>query len=124
MVIDCNTGPTTARDRAYISKMSAKSSLITIRPRRSPPILVCKKCLGRVNDGKQLRKALKSEAKHRGAAQKVKAPRVVLTSCLGICPKRAVVVASGETLASGEYLLLSGVDAAEEAAALLMPVKA
>lgn len=99
----------------------ATSSLVTIRPRRSAPILVCKKCLGRIDDGKKLRKNLKSEAKRRSLAQNVKPPRVVLTSCLGICPKRAVVVAGGETLARGEYLLLGDSDTAEQAAAILMP---
>ena len=108
-----------ARDRAYIAIM-ASSSLVTIRPRRSPPILVCKKCLGRIDDGKQLRKTLKSEAKRRSVAQNVKPPRVVLTNCLGICPKQAVVVASAATLSRGEYLLLRDADVAESAAAILM----
>lgn len=106
-------------DRAYIKRM-ATSSLATIRPRRSPPIFICKKCLGRIEDGKKLRKALKSETQHRSAARNVKPPRVVLTSCFGICPKRAVVIASAETLARGKYLLLSDSDAAEKAAAILM----
>jgi hypothetical protein len=45
----------------------------------------------------------------------------VLTSCLGICPKRAVVVGSAATLQNGQYLLLSGADASAEAVASLMP---
>ena len=97
------------------------SSIVTARLRRAPPVLVCKKCLGRVADGKQLRKALKSELKDRSAAQHFKPPRVVLTSCLGICPKRAVVVAGTATMARGEVLLLSDAGAAAEAAAKLMP---
>lgn len=101
--------------------MAATSSLLTIRPRRSPPILVCKKCLGRIDEGKQLPKNLKSEVKRRSATQGVKRPRVVLTTCLGICPKRAVVVASAETLSQGEYLLLGNGDAAADAIAILMP---
>ncbi len=68
-----------------------------------------------------MRKSLKSDLKRRSAKQDMKSPRVVLTSCLGICPKRAVVVASAATLQCGEYLLLSGADASAEAAATLMP---
>jgi predicted metal-binding protein len=99
----------------------ASSSLVTARLRRAPPVLVCKKCLGRVPDGKQLRKALKSELKNRAGVQDVKPPRVVLTGCLGICPKRAVVVASAATMQRGEVLLLSDSGSAAEAAATLMP---
>lgn len=102
--------------------MTAKP-IVTARLRRASPVLVCKKCLGRIDDGKALRKALKSELKSRSAAQDVKSPRVVLTSCLGICPKRAVVAASAATLQGGQYLLLPDANAAAEAAALLMPEK-
>ncbi|MES2028071.1 MAG: hypothetical protein V4477_02735 [Pseudomonadota bacterium] len=51
----------------------------------------------------------------------MKSPRVVLTSCLGICPKRAVVVASAATLQGGQYLLLSGAEDSAEAVTALMP---
>ena len=99
----------------------ASKSLVTIRPRRASPVLVCKKCLSRIDDGKQLRRDLKSELKRRSAAQDRKRPRVVLSGCFGICPKRAVVLASGATLARGEYLLASDSHAAVEVAAILMP---
>jgi hypothetical protein len=99
----------------------APKPVIAARLRRAPPILVCKKCLGRIDDGKKLRKALKSESKDRSAAQDVKPPRVVMTSCLGICPKRAVVVASAATLRDGKYLLLSETKATAEAISALMP---
>lgn len=99
----------------------APKPVIAARLRRAPPILVCKKCLGRIDDGKKLRKALKSEAKNRSAVQDVRPPRVVTTSCLGICPKRAVVVASAATLRNGKYLLLSKAKASAEAIAALMP---
>jgi predicted metal-binding protein len=103
--------------------MPDKSSIVTARLRRPPPILVCKKCLGRVADGKAITKTLKSELK-RCAAQGGKRPRVVSTSCLGICPKRAVVVASAATLHKGHYLLLADGKAAAEAIALLIPDQA
>ena len=99
----------------------AVKPVVTARLRRAAPVLVCRKCLGRVSDGKALRKKLKSELKDRSATLDVKGPRVVLTSCLGICPKHAVVVASAATLQNGQYLLLPDADAAAEAAAKLMP---
>lgn len=101
--------------------MANSSSPVTIRPRRGSPVFVCKKCLGRVADGKQLRRALKSEVKRRSDALGGKRPRVVLTGCLGICPKRAVVVASEATLRRGEYLLLADVTSAAEAVTTLLP---
>jgi hypothetical protein len=100
--------------------MTNKSSVLTVRLRRPPPVLVCKKCLGRVADGKALRKALKSELKRRGSAGGSKPPRVVLTGCLGICPKRAVAVASAATMARGEVLLLADAGAAVAAADKLL----
>jgi predicted metal-binding protein len=99
----------------------APKSVIPARLRRAPPILVCKKCLGRIDDGKKLRKALKSDSKDRSRTQDVKAPRVVMTNCLGICPKRAVVVASAATLKDGKYLLLSEAGASSDAIEVLMP---
>jgi len=99
----------------------APKPIIPARLRRAPPILVCKKCLGRIDDGKKLRKALKSDSKKRSRKQDVKSPRVVMTSCLGICPKRAVVVASAATLQDGRYLLVSSADVSSEAVSALMP---
>ena len=98
-----------------------KSSLVTIQPRRPQPIFVCKKCLGRIDDGKELRRGLKSEAKRLAQSRATKPARIVMTSCLGICPKRAVVVASAATLQQGQYLLLADADSAANAAAILMP---
>jgi predicted metal-binding protein len=100
--------------------LSVKSSLVTARLRRPPPVLVCRKCLGRA-DGKAIRKSLKSELKRRSEADGGKRPRVVLTDCLGICPKRAVVVASAATLQDGRYLLLADEAASADAIALLLP---
>jgi predicted metal-binding protein len=98
-----------------------KPSVLTIAPRRPEPIFVCKKCLGRIDDGKALKRGLKSEAKRQSAARATKPPRIVMTSCMGICPKRAVVVASAATLQHGRYLLLADGDSAAKAVAILMP---
>jgi predicted metal-binding protein len=100
--------------------MSRTPDITTIRPRRAEPVFVCKKCLKRVDDGPALKRALKSELKQRSAARGIKRPRVVMTSCMDICPKRAVVAASAATLARGEYLLLGNDGGTAEAAALLM----
>ena len=99
----------------------APRPVIPARLRRAPPILVCRKCLKRIDDGKKLCKALKSDARDRSAAQDVKPPKVVMTSCLGICPQRAVVVASAATLQDGKYLLVSEAKASGEAIEALMP---
>jgi predicted metal-binding protein len=104
----------------YIARM-AKQSLLTARLRRTSPVLVCRKCLGRIDDGKALRKSLKSDLKRRSADQGIKGPRVLLTDCMGICPKSAVVVASGATLQRNEYLLLRDAGATTEAAVTLLP---
>lgn len=100
--------------------MPKTSDIMTIRPRRAEPVFVCKKCLKRVDDGPALKRSLKSELKRHSAARGIKRPRVVMTSCMDICPKRAVVAASATTLAHGEYLLLGNEGGVADAAALLM----
>lgn len=96
------------------------ASTVTVRSRREP-VLVCRKCLKRAPGGSGIKRALKSAAKSLCDAQPGRRPRVVMTSCFGICPKRAVVVASGATLHRGEYILLADADQAADVAALLMP---
>jgi predicted metal-binding protein len=100
--------------------MHPTSSLAIARTRRASPILLCRKCLSRIDDGKTLRKALKSDLKQRSARQGQKRPRLVLTGCFGLCPKRAVVAASAATLGRGEYLLLKDAAESAEAARVLM----
>ncbi|MBB5047060.1 putative metal-binding protein [Rhodopseudomonas rhenobacensis] len=105
---------------AYIPIMLLPPSPIVARPRGTPPVLICRKCLSRVDDGKALKQALKSELKQRSQSRGVKRPRVVMTGCFGICPKRAVVTASAATLGRGEYVLVKDAGQAEEAAGVLM----
>ena len=109
------------RGDPYIKRMTKTSSPVTARLRRGPPVLICKKCLTRVNDGSGLKRALKSEVKRRGKMLGLKKSRVVMTSCFGICPKRAVVVASAATLQRKQTLLVAVKEMAAEAAAILMP---
>jgi predicted metal-binding protein len=92
-----------------------------VRPRRAAPVLICKKCLARSDEGKQLKRSLKSELKRRSDELSRQRPRVVKTSCFGICPKHAVVLASGATLQRGEYVLVGESDSVSEAVAILMP---
>lgn len=101
--------------------MAQNASLITARLRRGAPVLICKKCLGRVADGSGLKRALKSEVKRRSVAQAIKKPRIVMTGCFGLCPKRAVAVASAAMLHRNEMLLLADENAAADAVAVLMP---
>lgn len=103
----------------YIAGMA--HHLVAARLRRPAPVFVCRKCLKRVANGGALKRALKSELKSSSAGRDVKSPRVVMTGCFGICPKRAVVLASATTLARGEYLLLSDSADAAVAAQRLMP---
>jgi hypothetical protein len=79
---------------------------VVARPRRASPILVCDKCLRRSSDGRNIKREIKQVLKSRGT-KKQKRPRLVSTSCFGICPKKAVVLASGSSLQEGEYLLVS-----------------
>jgi hypothetical protein len=93
--------------------------IATAKPRRPPPVLLCKKCLKRAANGGAIKRALKSELKELSRARGEKRPRVVMTGCFGLCPKRAVTAASGTTLARGEYLLLTDEDQAAEAVSRL-----
>jgi predicted metal-binding protein len=101
--------------------MPPKSSLTLARPQRPPPVLICGKCLSRTKHGKALKQALKAELKQLAAARAGKRAKLVVTGCLGICSKRAVVAASAATLARGEYVLIDDRAAAAEAAAVLAP---
>jgi predicted metal-binding protein len=101
--------------------MAKGSPVVVVRPRRAAPVLICKKCLARSDGGKQLKRALRSEIKQRSRAQSLKRPRVITTGCFGICPKHAVVLANGETLQRGEYVLVGESDSVSEAVAILMP---
>ncbi|MGJ4964119.1 hypothetical protein [Bradyrhizobium sp. HKCCYLRH3061] len=93
-----------------------------VRPRRAAPMFVCRKCLKRSDDPKALRKAIKHALKsHDGSGHGAgeKPARVVMTSCFGLCPKRAVVVTGGVRAARGEYVLVSAAEDVPSALALL-----
>ncbi len=94
---------------------SAKSDVVIARPKWSAAILICGKCLKGV-DGKAMRRDLKAAAK--GRTGKV---RIVRTSCLGLCPKRAVAMASADSLARRELVVLREGGSAEAALDRLLP---
>ena len=99
--------------------MDKTSPIVTARLRRRVPVFICCKCLKRAPDGSDLKRALKAALKHRDP-QSPK-PRLVMTSCFGLCPKRAIVAASGATLSRGELLAIGDPATAMEAAAVLLP---
>lgn len=103
-----------------MTNMPTNSSPIIARPKRPPPVLICGKCLSKIDSGKKLKQALKVELKHAAAARGGKRPKLVSTSCLGICPKQAVVTASAATLGRGEYVLVEERKEVEEVVTALM----
>ena len=105
--------------------MSNKLSLRALNLRRPGPVLVCRKCLKRMDGGGKLKKRLKANLKQRSAAWKKGRARVVLADCFGICPKNAAVTASAATFARGEFLLISDHSEAsiEQATAALLSLK-
>lgn len=89
------------------------------RSRRPSPLLVCRKCLKRCSDGDKIRSTIKRRLKKSGFDKK--APKLVSTSCFGLCPKRAVVLASGHSLRDNEYILVSRRGEVEQALEKLLP---
>lgn len=100
-------------------EQSRKSaSPMIVRSRRAAPVLVCRKCLKRSDDGAAVRRALKSELKARKQGGS-KVPKLIVTGCFGLCPKKAIAVASGASLARQEYVLVEDRDQVPRALALL-----
>lgn len=90
------------------------------RSRRPGPLLFCRKCLKRCSVGDEIRTTIKRRLKKAGLDKK-KTPRLVSTSCFGICPKRAVVLASGHSLSDNEYILVSSRGDVDKALEKLLP---
>ncbi|WIW43355.2 hypothetical protein ML401_17595 [Bradyrhizobium sp. 62B] len=89
-----------------------------VRPRRAAPVLVCRKCLKRSDDGRDVRRALKSGLKAR-KYDGSKPAKLIMTGCFGLCPKKAIVLASGTSLARQEYVLVADGDQVPRALKLL-----
>jgi len=108
--------------RSYMCCMSEQPSKPSIpiitRARHSVPVLVCRKCLKRSDEGRKVRRALKSEvkaAKREGSIPK----KLVMTSCFGLCPKRSIVLASGASLQRQEYVLIGDCEQVSRALEML-----
>ena len=99
------------------NKQKSASPMI-VRPRRAAPVLVCRKCLKRSDDGRNVRRALKSELKA-SRRDGTKPAKLIMTGCFGLCPKKAIVLASGTSLARQEYVLVADGDQVPRALALL-----
>jgi hypothetical protein len=97
---------------------SNKLRLVT--QRRQSPVFVCGKCLARHPKGKKLKAALRSELKQRRSNAPLERPRLIETSCFGICPKGAIVLSSNRLLRRRSYLLLAGRKKSDEAIELLL----
>ncbi|MBR0789704.1 hypothetical protein JQ631_11535 [Bradyrhizobium manausense] len=99
-------------------KPSKSAAPMVVRPRRAAPVLVCRKCLKRSDEGRAVRRALKSELKaHKRDG--TKPAKLVMTACFGLCPKKSIVVASGTSLTRQEYVLVAESDQVPRALALL-----
>ncbi|WP_298243879.1 hypothetical protein [uncultured Bradyrhizobium sp.] len=101
-----------------LDKPAKSASPMIVRPRRAAPVLVCRKCLKRSDEGRDIRRALKSglKAKKRDGTKPAK---LVMTGCFGLSPKKSIVVASGASLARQEYVLVADRDEVPRALALL-----
>ncbi|MBJ7405682.1 MAG: hypothetical protein JHD07_21205 [Bradyrhizobium sp.] len=91
---------------------------MVVRSRRPAPVLVCAKCLKRSDEGRDVKRALKSELKA-GKRDGIKPPKLVMTGCFGLCPKKSIVLASGASLMRQEYLLVADRDQVPSALAQL-----
>jgi hypothetical protein len=101
--------------------MPGKPSTLVLKTRRADAVFVCAKCLKRGDGGARLKRRLKKQLARAEVARNSKRPKLVLTGCLGICPKGAVVTASASALGHSEVVLLynSKPDSVEEAVAAL-----
>ena len=113
------SGPAGGRATGGAAK-SAKTKLTEI-------VVVCSKCAKRQGLPARSVRALLKKAGKRAAEAAGGGPRrmlrIVETGCLGPCPKRAVAVATGASLAAGRVLLLDPeADPQAALAAILDPV--
>jgi predicted metal-binding protein len=86
--------------------MTDKRPLRTVELRRPGPVLVCRKCLKRKTGGGKLKQRLKAGLQEHSEGQRKRRSRLVLTNCLGICPKEAAVAFSPAAFARGEVVLI------------------
>ncbi len=100
------------------SPPAADSSLL-VKVKFGGVVAVCSDCEDRSSGPSKLKaKTVRKELK-RGLVQSPVRMRIVESSCLGLCPKKAIAVAA---IASGRPLMAAEVHDDEEAAALAVTV--
>ena len=91
----------------------------TAKAKFSEIVAVCTKCAKRQGLGKRaLRDLLKAEIRRTHTRRKL---RIVETGCLGPCPKRALAVATGASLAQGRILLIDPAAAPSDTLRAILP---
>ena len=94
----------------------------TAKAKFSEVVAVCAKCAKRQGLPKRaIRDRVKAGLKQARPGTKL---RVVETGCLGPCPKRALAVATGSSVAAGRILLIDPASSPEAIVALLLPPRA
>ena len=80
-----------------------------VRLKREPVLFVCGKCLKRATAGKAIREAIKLEIR---TARRLSGRKglFVRVSCLGVCPKQGVVVATPAMMATAEIRIVRDPD--------------
>lgn len=92
----------------YKAAMTKTTTPLVARPKRPPCVLICAKCVKKAENGRAIRKAVKAELSQRAMAAGRRPGKLIETRCMGLCPKRALTLASGATLARGELLVVKG----------------
>jgi predicted metal-binding protein len=103
-----------------MSKSAKRDETVVLTPAWESLFLVCKDCRRRKDGPKHLKaKALAKEIKHR---TKDSAPRtrVILTTCLKLCPKKATSVAFAGPLAKPRIAAIKSSAQLQDALALLL----
>ncbi|MDX7952885.1 (2Fe-2S) ferredoxin domain-containing protein [Lichenihabitans sp. Uapishka_5] len=85
--------------------MNTIPGVIVARPKRPLAVLICGKCVRKAGEGQAIRKAVKAALSDQATADR-RPGKLVETKCLGLCPKRAVALAGGASLARGELLVV------------------
>jgi predicted metal-binding protein len=91
----------------YMRGMAKNISPVVVKTRRADCVFVCRKCLDRIDHGGKVKPRLKAALAPAVAVPGQRRQKIVMTSCFGVCPRRAVVCASPETLGQGEVVLLA-----------------
>ena len=119
---------TAPREGEGADARTAKTSITKTRSAKTrivEVVVVCSTCAKRqALRPRDVRDLLKGAVKH--AAKDGRLPggtklRIVASGCLGPCPKRALAVATGASLAAGRVLLLDPAARPEEALAAVLP---